>query len=176
MKLLVQLFDLKLKTHGRRSRFWWTLNLSTHANKSTRNFSPPKQVPDRQFQAQKRASHLPVTNIPEDPRPWAISPWFPSMNPTSGCKEGWGVGMDFHFTDMQASGEKIPFRFSPSLIFPFFWFSVQSLLFIILYLPLQQPLVLRIISWCGQQKIITNSNKSNNRNKRNKKNKQNLNN
>ena len=76
--------------------------------------------------------------------------------------------MDFYFTDMQASGEKIPFRFSPSLVFPFFWFIVQSLLFIIIYLPLQQPLVMRIISRCGQQKIIINDNKSNDRNEKNK--------
>ena len=76
--------------------------------------------------------------------------------------------MDFYFTDMQASGEKIPFRCSPSLVFPFFWFIVQSLLFIILYLPLQQPLVMRIISRCGQQKIIINDNKSNDRNEKNK--------
>ena len=41
------------------------------AKKVHRKISNPKKVPSREFQTQKRSSHVPVTNIPEYP-PWGF--------------------------------------------------------------------------------------------------------
>ena len=66
-----QLFDLKTRTLG--FAFCQPPKKSSPKSltqkKSLQNFKPQKKSSDRKFQTQKRASHIPVTYIPEYPPP-----------------------------------------------------------------------------------------------------------
>ena len=64
---------------GNQKREHLVLAKILRAKKVHQKISNPKKVPSREFQTQKRSSHVPVTNIPEYP-PWVGGTLFSRSN------------------------------------------------------------------------------------------------